>query len=214
MATIRAHLIWTLMFLFTLSPVRGAWAGPPTDQLREGVDRVVKILRDPTLAGDKKADERRAAISTVADEIFDFSEAARRSLGRHWAQQTAAEREEFIRLFTELVRRTYFSRVDQYNSEMTFRGDVVDGDHAVARTTLRLGKGGEMSLDYLMHHPRGRWQVYDLHIDGISVVANYRAQFNKIIRTSSYEALVTTLRSRQGEFTAPGVAGSGAQSAR
>ena len=213
MATIRARVIGTLMFLFTLSPVHGAWAGPPTDQLREGVDRVVRILKDPEWR-DKKADERRVAISTVADEIFDFGEAARRSLGQHWAQRTAAEREEFIRLFTELVRRTYFSRVDQYNSEMTFRGDAVDGDHAVARTTLRLGKGGEMSLDYLMHHPRGRWQVYDLHIDGISVVANYRAQFNKIIRTSSYEALVTTLRSRQAEFSAPGVAGSGAQSAR
>ena len=71
-----------------------------------------------------------------------------------------------------------------------------------------------MSLDYLMHHPRGRWQVYDLHIDGISLVANYRAQFNKVIRTSSYEALATTLRSRQAEFSAPGVAGSGAQSVR
>jgi phospholipid transport system substrate-binding protein len=71
-----------------------------------------------------------------------------------------------------------------------------------------------MLLDYLMHHPRDRWQVYDFHIDGISVVANYRAQFNKIIRTSSYEALVTTLRSRQSEFSAPGVARSGAQSAR
>ncbi len=202
------------MFLVALCPVHGAWAGPPTDQLREGVDRVVKILKDPAVAGDEKADERRAAISTVADEIFDFGEAARRSLGQHWAQRTAAEREEFVRLFTELVRRTYFSRVDQYNSEMTFRGDAVDGDHAIARTTLRLGKGGEMSLDYLMHHLRGRWRVYDLHIDGISVVANYRAQFNKIIRTSSYEALVTTLRSRQAEFSAPGVAGSGAQSAR
>lgn len=214
MATIRARVIWTLMFLLALCPVHGAWAGPPTDQLREGVDRVVKILKDPAVAGDQKADERRAVINTVADEIFDFGEAARRSLGQHWARRTAAEREEFVRLFTELVRRTYFSRVDQYNSEMTFRGDTVNGDHAVARTTVRLGKGGEMSLDYLMHRPRGRWQVYDLHIDGISLVANYRAQFNKVIRTSSYEALVTTLRSRQVEFSAPGVAGSGAQSAR
>ena len=214
MVRMHARVVWTLVFLFTLCSVHGAWAGPPTDQLREGVDRVVKILKDPELGGDKRADERRAAISKVADEIFDFAEAAKRSLGQHWAQRTPAERDEFVRLFTELVRRTYFSRVDQYNSETTFRGDMVDGDHVVARTTLRLGKGGEMSLDYLMHHPRDRWQVYDLHIDGISLVANYRAQFNKIIRTSSYEALVTTLRSREAEFSAPGVTASGAKSPR
>ena len=91
--------------------------------------------------------------------------------------------------------------MDQYNSEMTFRGDTVDGDQAVVRTTLLLNKGAEMALDYRMHHPRDRWQVYDLNIDGISLVANYRAQFNKIVRTASYEALVTALKSRQAEFS-------------
>jgi phospholipid transport system substrate-binding protein len=104
--------------------------------------------------------------------------------------------------------------VDQYNSEMTFRGDTVDGDQAVVRTTLLLNKGAEMALDYRMHHPRDRWQVYDLNIDGISLVANYRAQFNKIVRTSSYEALVTALKSRQAEFSVPATAASGAKSVR
>jgi phospholipid transport system substrate-binding protein len=212
MVRIRARVIWTLVLLFALCSVHGASAGPPTDQLRDGVDRVVKILNDPELKGDKKADERRAAISKIADEIFDFAETAKRSLGQHWVQRTPAEREEFVRLFTELVRRTYISKVDQYNSEMTFRGDTVDGDHAVARTTLLLSKGDEMSLDYLMHHPRDRWQVYDLNIDGISLVANYRGQFNKIIRTSSYEALVATLKSHQAGFPAPAAAASGGKS--
>lgn len=209
-----ARVIWTLSLLFALCSVQGAWAGAPTDQLRDGVDRVVKILKDPELSGDKNVDERRAAISRAADEIFDFAETAKRSLGQHWAQRTPAERTDFVRLFTELVRRTYISKVDQYNSEMTFQGDTVDGDHAVARTTVLLKKGGAMSLDYLMHRPRDRWQVYDLNIDGISLVANYRAQFNKIIRTSSYEALVTTLRSRRAEFSAPAATAAGAKSVR
>ena len=104
--------------------------------------------------------------------------------------------------------------MDQYNSEMTFLGDTVDGDRAVARTTLLLSKGGAMSLDYLMHQPRDRWQVYDLSIDGISLVGNYRAQFNKIIRTSSYGALVTALKSRQAEFPAPAATASGAKPVR
>ena len=110
---------------------------------------------------------------------------------------------EFVRLFTELVQRTYLSKVDQYNSEVTFQDDVIEGDHAVVRTTLLLGKGSQMALDYRMHRTRDRWQVYDLSIDGISLVANYRAQFNKIIRTSSYEALVAKFKSHQAELAPP-----------
>jgi phospholipid transport system substrate-binding protein len=212
MARAYMRVIRTLILLFALCSVQGAWAGPPTDQLREGVDRVVKVLRDPDLKGDRRADERRAAITKVADEIFDFGETAKRALGQHWAPRTPAEREEFVRLFTELVQRTYISKVDQYNSEMTFRGDTVDGDQAVVRTTLLLSKGAAMALDYRMHHPRDRWQVYDLNIDGISLVANYRGQFNKIIRTSSYEALVATLKSHQAAFAAPAAAASGGKS--
>jgi phospholipid transport system substrate-binding protein len=214
MVRIHARAIWTPIFLFTLCSGHGAWAGPPTDDLREGVDRVGKILKDPELAGDKRADERRVAISTAADKVFDFAETAKRVLGQHWAPRTPAEREEFVRLFTELFHRTYVSKVDQFNSEMKIQDETIDGDHAVVRTTLLLSKGGEMSLDYLMHHPGDRWQVYDLNIDGVSLVANYRAQFNKIIRTSSYKALVTTLKSRQVESSAPAAPAPGAKPVR
>ena len=85
---------------------------------------------------------------------------------------------------------------------MTFQDESVDGNLAVVRTTLLVGKGGEMSLDYRMHHPKDRWQVYDLSIDGTSLVANYRSQFNKIVRTDSYEGLVAKLKSRQAGFAA------------
>jgi phospholipid transport system substrate-binding protein len=175
---------------------------------------VVKILRDPELAGDAKAAERSAAVNKVADEIFDFGETAKRALGPHWAQRTPAERDEFVRLFTELVQRTYLSKVDQYNSEVTFQDDVIEGDHAVVRTTLLLGKGSQMALDYRMHRTRDRWQVYDLSIDGISLVASYRSQFNKIVRTDSYEALVARLKSRQVGFAAPAAAPTGGKPGR
>jgi len=207
-------LLPILIVLFALAWVQGAWAGPPTEQLRDGVERVVKILRDPELSGDTKVSERNAAVNKVADQIFDFGETAKRSLGQHWAQRTQVEREEFVRLFTELVQRTYLSKVNQYNSEMTFQDDVVDGNQAVVRTTLLLGKGSQMSLDYRMHHPRDRWQVYDLSIDGISLVASYRSQFNKIVRTDSYEGLVARLKSRQVGFAAPAAGPSGGKLAR
>ena len=213
MAVLHMALL-VLGLLVALTWVQGAWAGPPTDQLRDGVARVVKILRDPELKGLTKVNERSAAVNKVADEIFDFGETAKRSLGQHWAQRTPAEREEFVRLFTELLQRTYLSKVDQYNSEMTFQDDAVNGDQAVVRSTLLLGKGNEMSLDYRMHHARDRWQVYDISIDGISLVANYRSQFNKIVRTESYETLVARLRSRQVGFAAPAAGPSGGKTAR
>ncbi len=208
-------IVMSLILLSALSSVHGAWAGPPTDQLREGVDRVFTILRDPELAGEKKANERRTAVRMAAGEIFDFGEMAKRSLGQHWDQRTPAEREEFGRLFTELIQRSYVSKVDLAGAEkINYKGDTVDGDYAVVRTTFLLSPGNEMPLDYRMHNTSDRWQVYDLSIDGISLVANYRSQFNKIIRTSSYAALVTKLKTRQAEFSTPSAAPSGGKAAR
>ncbi len=209
MITHHARVIWILMLLFALSSVHTAWAGPPTDQLREGVEQVITTLRDPDLRGDQKTDERRAAISKLADQIFDFTETAKRALRQHWAERTPAEREEFVRLFTGLVRRTYISRVDQYNSEMTFHGDTVDGDQAIVRTTLILSKGGEMSLNYRMRQMQDRWRVYDLDVAGVSLVANYRTQFSRIIRTESFEALLARLKSQQTDVSAATVISSG-----
>jgi phospholipid transport system substrate-binding protein len=205
-----------MISLFTLGSVHGAWAGLPTDQLREGIDRVIKILRDPELKSDKQIDQRRAAIALVAGEIFDFGEMARRSLAQHWDKRTPAEQKEFVRSFTALIQRSYISKVDQQDAadRMTYRGETVDADHAVVQTTVSLTNGREMPLDYRMHKPRDRWQVYDLSIDGISLVANYRAQFNKIIRTSSYETLVARLKSKQAEFSEPSATSAGTRAAR
>jgi phospholipid transport system substrate-binding protein len=184
---LHARVLSTLILLLALVPTHGAWAGAPTDQLREGVDRVLKVLRDPELKGDTQITQRRIAISKVADEIFDFGDMAKRALGQHWTERTAPERGEFVRLFTDLIQRAYVAKVD----------------HAVVQTTVPLGNGSKMPLDYRMHNTRERWQVYDLTIDGISLVANYRAQFNRVIRTSSYAALVTKLKSQQAEFSSP-----------
>jgi phospholipid transport system substrate-binding protein len=184
------------------APVAG---GPPTDQLRSRVDRVSGVLEDPALRGDDKSLERRAAIRKIADEIFDFQETAKRSLGRHWEARTPAERQEFVQLFTDLLRRSYFSKVDRGAfHKIVFRDERLQGDEALVRTAVVLSQGSEMALDYQLHRDTGdRWKVYDLRIEGVSLVANYRAQFNKIIRTSSYEMLVTKLKSNQAEFSRP-----------
>jgi phospholipid transport system substrate-binding protein len=209
-----ARVFWILILLFALVPARGAWAGSPSDQLSAGIDRVFKILGDPELDGDAKLNQRRTAIVIVANEMFDFGEMAKRSLGQYWAQRTLAEREEFVRLFTAVVEHSYISKVDQRGAgKMTVRGEQVDGEYAVVRTTLPLSSGQEMPIDYRMHSIDDRWRVYDLSVDGISLVANYRAQFNKIIRTSSYEALVARFKSQQAGLAPPTTA-SGEEPAR
>ena len=215
MTTHQAPLILTVTLLLALSSV-SAWAGPPTDQLRQGIDRVVQILRDPALAGDRQADERRAAIGRVAGEIFDFGDMAKRSLGQHWDGRTPAERVEFARLFTELIQRSYIAKVDQHGSvaRVTFLGETVDEGYAVVRTTIPLSNGSTMPLDYRMHRAGDHWQVYDLSMDGISLLANYRAQFNKIIRTASFGELVARLKANRAERSAPAASPASGKAAR
>lgn len=215
MTTHQAPLILTVTLLLALSSV-SAWAGPPTDQLREGIDRVVRILRDPALAGDRQADQRRAAIGRVAGEIFDFGDMAKRSLGQHWDGRTPAERVEFARLFTELIQRSYIAKVDQHGSvaRVTFLGETVDEGYAVVRTTIPLSNGSTMPLDYRMHRAGDHWQVYDLSMDGISLLANYRAQFNKIIRTASFDELVARLKANRAERSAPAASPASGKAAR
>ena len=179
-----------------------AWAGAPTDQLREGIERVFKILRDPDMAGDKNVLRRQAAVLAAAGTVFDFGEMAKRALGQHWAARTSAERTQFIALFTDLIQHSYINKVDQHSgAKVTFTNETIDGDLAAVRTAIPLNNGKEMPLEYRMHNAAGRWQVYDLSLDGISLVSNYRAQFNKIIRIDSYETLVTKLQSHQTEFS-------------
>jgi phospholipid transport system substrate-binding protein len=205
-----------LVLALGLWSVPAAWAGAPTDQLRDGIERVFKTLGDPGLIGDDKAGQRKTAVTRIAGEIFDFGEMSKRTLGRHWDQRTPAERQEFARLFTELIQRSYFAKIDEHSSEKTvFRSETIDGDHAIVRTTLILARGARMPLDYSMFTTGNRWRVYDINIDGISLVANYRSQFNRIIRTSSYADLVTRLTSPQTtEFSTPSASPSGPKSAR
>jgi phospholipid transport system substrate-binding protein len=196
--------LFALMLVLGQASVPAAEAGPPTDQLRSGIDQIFAILGNPDLKGNEKAGQRKTAITRIAGDLFDFDEMSKRSLGRHWEGRTPAERQDFARLFTELIQRTYFSRIDEHGSEKTiFRGETMDGQHAVVKTMLLLGHGAQMPLDYSMQNTSDRWRVYDLSIDGISLVANYRAQFNRVIRSSSYADLVTRLTSRQADFSGP-----------
>ena len=174
----------------------GAAAGPATEQLRTRVERVVTVLEDPQLKAKPAA--RRAALRTAATDIFDFTEITRRSLGRHWQTARPSEREDLVALMTALLERSYLSRIEQYSGErIVFAGETAEADLATVRTRL-IGKGGvETPVDYRLYKVGDRWMVYDVIVEGVSLVANYRAQFNKILQTSSAQGLVERLRGKQ-----------------
>ncbi|MBI1735295.1 MAG: ABC transporter substrate-binding protein [Candidatus Rokubacteria bacterium] len=178
-----------------------AWAGTPTEQLRSQIERVLKTLEDPELRKDSKATERRSAVRKLAEGIFDFEETARRSLGRHWAARTPAEREEFVRLFADLLERSYLTKMEIYGGEkIQYVGDAVDAGNATVKTKIVAKGGTEIPVDYKMLRKADRWLVYDVAIEGVSLVSNYRTQFNKIIQTSSYQELVRKLKTKHEEF--------------
>ena len=175
-------------------------AGPPTDQVRNRVDRVIKILDDPQMKPDARTADRRAAIGTVANELYDFTEISRRSLARHWQPRTPAEREEFSRLFGELLEYSYVSKIEVYSGEkVLYVGELLDGDLATVRTRIITKQGTEIPVDYRLMRQGDQWRAYDVLIEGVSLVGNYRAQFNAVIQRSSYADLVKTLRIRRDE---------------
>ncbi len=177
----------------------GVWAGMPADQVRLQIERIVKVLADPGLKRPGHEHVRHAAVGKIVEETFDLGEMTRRTLGPHWQSLTEAERAEFVTLFGDLLDRAYFTRIAAYNGEkITVLADSIDGDLATVRTRIVTQQGTEVPVDYRMLRRGDRWVVYDVSIEGVSLVANYRAQFNRIIQTSSYQALVDKLKAKRG----------------
>jgi len=193
----QALLLALVLSAGTASP---AAAGVPSDQLRSQIDRVLKTLDDPELKKEGKERDRRAAVRKIANDIFDFGETARRSLGRHWQPRTAAERDEFVQLFADLLERSYISKVELYGGEkIQYLGDTIEGEQARVPTKLVTKGGSDIPIEYRMHRKGDRWLVYDVIIEGVSLIANYRTQFNKIIQTASYQELVKKMKAKQDE---------------
>jgi phospholipid transport system substrate-binding protein len=175
-----------------------AMAGPPTDQLKQRIDEVVRVLDDPGLKG--KVAERRAAVRKISEEIFDYPDTARRALGRHWNGRSPEEQREFVALFADLLDRAYFSKIDRYQGEkVRYGAETLNGAEAIVKTTIVTQAGSEVPVDYRMHQAGGRWLVYDVNIEGVSLVSNYRTQFNKIVQTESYQSLIQKLRAKEAE---------------
>ena len=186
-----------LAALVALAGASGGFAASVTDQLKLQIARVIRTLEDPALKGSAKAQERHRALREATEGAFDWAEMARRALGGHWDGRSGAERAEFTALFRDLIERAYLSKVERYSGEpIRYAGESAEGEHAVVRTRLVTRQGQEVAIDYRMARQNERWLINDIVVEGVSLTANYRAQFNEIIRTSSYQELVRKIRTR------------------
>ncbi len=175
----------------------------PTAQVKEAVDQALHVLQDPVLKTEPKQAERRRILRTIADGLFDFEEMSRRAMSTHWRPLSEDQRREFVRLFSEVLERAYMSKIESYNGEkIRYTGERIEGDTATVSTRIVTKEGIEIPIDYRLLTRNGRWLAYDVSIEGVSLVANYRTQFNSVIRTSSYDELLRRLRSRAEAPTA------------
>jgi phospholipid transport system substrate-binding protein len=181
-----------VLVLVLLGAPCGVLGGEPTDYIRARIDKIYDILAG---TGGAASADRQAAAGKVLDEMFDWNEMGRRSLGRYWSERTSVERTEFVRLFAALFQRTYLSRIELADREkFQYLDETLEGDTATVKTAVITKKGHQIPVDYLARRSGAQWKVYDIGVSGTSLVKNYRAQFTTLVARSSYEDLITKLR--------------------
>ena len=195
---------WMMLLLSAvwLSAVGPATAGEPTEVVRQITDQVLNILEDAQFQAPDRQAERRERLHKIAEQVFDWQEMARRALGLHWRERTPQERQEFVKLFRDLVEGTYINRLEnaiQEKREIQYAGEQLDGSRATVKTQVVTRRNQQVPLEYRLHQADGRWLIYDVLVEGISLVNNYRSQFNRIITSSSYNDLVQKMKARQGD---------------
>jgi phospholipid transport system substrate-binding protein len=174
-----------------------AGAGLPTDQIKATVDKALTVLRDPRFKPPAKLNDRRDQLRQILFARFDFTEMAKRALGANWRRRTPQEQDEFVRLFTDVLERAYAGIIESYTDEkIVYVSERIDGIYADVSSKVVTAKGEEYSINYKAHLVSNEWKVYDVVAENVSLVNNYRSQFNRVISHSSFEELVSRLRTK------------------
>ena len=197
-------LIRTVIFgctLHLLVGVAGAWAGPPTEIAQQVIEKALDALKDPTSQGEA----RRQKVKRIVDPYFDYQEMAKRSLGPAWGKLSAGQRQEFVQLFAQLLEASYSDKIEKYAQrvKIDYTGEILEGEYAEVRTVV-VRANDRIPLNYRLLQEGGAWKVYDVVIEGVSLVSNYRSQFSRIIHESGYAELVKRLKTKVSELTRAG----------
>jgi len=193
-------IVLVLLLLMTLPNT--SKAGIPADQVRQTADKVLLILQDPRLKAADKKNERRDQLRQVISARFDFNEMAKSSLGQHWQRRSADEQRQFVKLFTDLLERSYADQIESFNGEKIVYGrETQDQDRAEVDTRIVTRKGEEFAVNYKLRTTGREWKVYDIVIENISLVNNYRSQFNRVLASSSFAEFLRKLQGKTFDAT-------------
>jgi phospholipid transport system substrate-binding protein len=188
-----------LLFLsFSIQLPALSRAGDPTDQVRGTVDQVLTIVRSTQPTSKVQIAAQRAKLIEVIYPRFDFTEMAKRSLGAHWAGRTPEEQREFVTIFAAMLGKSYAANIESYTTQnVVYTRETADQSYAEVDTTIITEKRPPVTINYKLHSVNSEWKVYDLIIEDISVVNNYRSQFDRVIARSSFEELVRAMKEKQ-----------------
>jgi phospholipid transport system substrate-binding protein len=180
-----------------------AYSVAPSDTLKEHVNKVLEVLRDPALKGEPGRKVKKEKIRSISAEVFDFTELSKRSLGQNWNKLNADQQEEFIKLFKSLLETVYADKITSYTDErIIFKEEITLSEKTVEVPTVIVSKTSEIPINYRLLQEKGRWKVYDVVIEGVSLVNNYRTQFREILANKTPEALLDILRKKVGDARA------------
>lgn len=183
-------------FIFALAgPVK---AGEPTDQLKGTIDSILVILQNDSLKGDANKRARRAALSKAVVARFSFKEMSRRSLGKNWKGTTLEEKKAFVAAFKGLIQNSYFTKMEQYTDEkITYKNEKIGGKNSAVKTQVITSSGTEIPIDYRMkQNKKGQWMVYDIVVEGISLISNYRSSFAAELKKGTITDLTARLEKK------------------
>ncbi len=185
------------MICFSQAVVAG---NSPTDDLRPALEGVMAILADQNMKGEEHLVERRQKIMDSIETGFNFREMSKRVLGKTWRTITEQQRDYFTQLMTKLLENVYIGKLEGYSGQTTeFKAEKIKGNRAQV-TTIVENRGVDLPVHYIMKESDGHWMVYDINIEGVSLVRNYQEQFKSILRKEKYEGLVKVLEDKNRSF--------------
>lgn len=192
-----SHLTAIFILLFFSLAIK---AGEATDRIKAATDKLIEIVSNHDLDAPGMAAKRAKMIRETVDTVFDWSAFSQRALGKHWSTLNQPQKKEFIFFFGQLLERTYMDKTRNYSGEkMIFLNEKIDGKYGVIGAKVALGSGKEVALEYRVIKPTDKWFIYDVYVEGISLVSNYRSQFSTILSKSGYDELLKRLKTKLDE---------------
>jgi phospholipid transport system substrate-binding protein len=175
-------------------------AGEATDRIKAATDKLIEIVTNHELDAPEMAEKRAKMIRETVDTVFDWSAFSQRALGKHWSTLSQAQKKEFIFYFSQLLERTYMDKTRHYSGEkMIYLDEKIDGKYGVVGAKVTLNSRKDAAIEYRVIKPADKWFIYDVYVEGISLVSNYRNQFSTILSKSGYDELLKRLKIKLDE---------------